>query len=397
MPTKLKGLKIKRVALVDEGANPDAHIRFAKRKEDVENPAAAETDTISEEQAQGLAKRVADFIVKMFRPAQEPEDVEKDAHTFGEAEAVRNYDAIMDKEVWPMMYAMADSVRSILFDTGKSTSEKEALIKTSVSEFSTALTAYAGSWATAQLSDTTVSKSADLVALRDQLTAAIEKANGENEPDESGKPGEDPDNPTPNNEPTDTDEGSSPADPVTKGATDMKFNTEAMTPEELAQYEDLAKRFGSEDDTNNQPAENDGDIYKGLNPAVKAEIESLRKYREEAEQREMLQIAKKYELLGKKPEELAKSLMAMKAAGGTAYNDMIAVLDSSLEAVEKSGTFSEIGKRGTSGSNNDAWSKIETAASEIQKSKPTMTWADAIDQACMQHPDLLEAYEKSRQ
>ena len=33
MPTKLKNLKIKRVALVDEGANPDAHIKFAKSKD----------------------------------------------------------------------------------------------------------------------------------------------------------------------------------------------------------------------------------------------------------------------------------------------------------------------------------------------------------------------------
>ena len=53
----------------------------------------------------------------------------------------------MDKEVWPAVYAMADSIRSILYDTDKSDLDKETLLKTSASEFATALSSYAGSWA----------------------------------------------------------------------------------------------------------------------------------------------------------------------------------------------------------------------------------------------------------
>lgn len=405
MPTKLKGLKIKRVALVDEGANPDAHIRFAKRREE-EQP---ETDAITEEQAQGLAKRITDAIVKFFRPytAEGADPVNKDAHTFNEAEAVRNYDVIMDKEVWPMIYAMADSIRSILFDTDKSDSEKETLLKTSASEFATAISNYAGSWSGAKLANATITKSAsDLSKMRDEIDAIIAKADGdadgqgnpEQQPaDEGGNPAD------ADIKPTDGSEGEKPPeDTVTKGAIDMKFNIDAMTPEERAQYEDLAKRFGSEE--NETPASNpttnpapEGTPTDEVVKGMKTELEELRKFKEAAEDRELLEIAKKYSLLGKKPEELAKSLKTMKAAGGTAYDDMIAVLDSSLKAVEESGTFSEIGKRGGSPDNSgDAWAKIETAATEIQKSKPTISWADAIDQACMQHPDLVEAYEKSR-
>ena len=44
----------------------------------------------------------------------------------------------------------------------------------------------------------------------------------------------------------------------------------------------------------------------------------------------------------------------------------------------------------------DAWGKIEVAAQEIVKSNTGMTYAQAIDKACLDHPDLLEAYEKSR-
>lgn len=76
---------------------------------------------------------------------------------------------------------------------------------------------------------------------------------------------------------------------------------------------------------------------------------------------------------------------------------MIGLLDSNLAAVEKSGVFSEIGKRGSEGSSGDnAWGKIEAAAQEIIKSKPGMRWADAVDAACCAHPELVQEYEKSR-
>lgn len=409
MPTKLKGLKIKRVALVDEGANPDAHIRFAKRKDgDPAEIDGSTGDAFTEEQAQGLAKRIADAIVKFFRPAaaaEETDPVSKDAHTFSEAEAVRNYDVIMDKEVWPMIYAMADSIRSILFDTDKSDADKETLLKTSGSEFAAAIANYAGSWSGAKLANATIAKTADdLAKMRDEIDAVIAKANtGGDEPQED--PAQQPADAdgaaaaNADNNQTDGSEGSEPSgETVTKGVTDMKFNTEAMTPEERAQFEDFAKRYGTEEATDNNPAPGTDpapadDVVKGM----RTELEELRKFKEAAEDAQLLEVAKKYTLLGKKPEELAKSLKAMKAAGGTAYDDMIAVLDSSLKAVEESGTFSEIGKRGGSADNSgDAWAKIETAASEIRKAKPDMTWADAIDQACIQHPELVEQYEKSR-
>ena len=131
------------------------------------------------------------------------------------------------------------------------------------------------------------------------------------------------------------------------------------------------------------------------------EIAELRKFRQDAENRELLTVAKKYELLGKKPEELAPVLKSLKDAGGTAYNDMIGVLDANLEAVQKSGAFSEIGKRGgdhshaTTGA-DDAWSQIEKRAEEIRKSAPTMGYYEAIDQACQQNPELVHEYENDR-
>ena len=84
----------------------------------------------------------------------------------------------------------------------------------------------------------------------------------------------------------------------------------------------------------------------------------------------------------------------LKAAGGNAYDQMIAVLDASVEAFEKSGIFSEVGKKGSG--TTDAWTAIEKHADEIQKSVPNLTRTQAIDKACEQHPELVAEYEKQR-
>ena len=107
-------------------------------------------------------------------------------------------------------------------------------------------------------------------------------------------------------------------------------------------------------------------------------------------------VAKNSTLLGKKPEELAPVLKSLKAAGGSAYDDMISLLDSGLSIVEKSGVFGEIGKRGGMDMGGNAWGKIEAAAQEIIKAKPGMRWHEAVDQACIQHPELVQEYERSR-
>ena len=151
-------------------------------------------------------------------------------------------------------------------------------------------------------------------------------------------------------------------------------------------------------------AVNEGAVSRRLGlpgrPAVAEELKNLRKFREEAEDREIMSVAKKYELLGKKPEELAPVLKSLKAAGGTAYADMIGVLDANLAVVQASPAFTEIGKRGGTGSPvcgaDAAWAQIEKKAEEIRKSVPTLSYAQAIDKACEQNPDLVQQYENNR-
>ncbi len=214
-----------------------------------------------------------------------------------------------------------------------------------------------------------------------------------------------------------------------KGETKMEgINTELMTPAERAFFEEIVKRYSvndsevekseakktddnaseaekcdtkksatpenSDDVQKAAPAQQNDDPYASLHPAVAAELKELKKRAEVAEEKELLEVAKKYEIIGKKAEELAPVLKSLKAAGGSAYDDMIGVLDASVEAVNKSGMFDEIGKSGSFGAADDAWQKIEKKAEEIMEKDASLTHAQAVDKACQMNPTLVHEYER---
>lgn len=148
------------------------------------------------------------------------------------------------------------------------------------------------------------------------------------------------------------------------------------------------------DTTPTTQTEDTDSIYKGLHPAVRAELEGLKKFREDAEERELTEVAKKYTIIGKKEEELLPLFKSLRAAGGTAYNDMIAVLDQAVAAVEKSGAFSEIGKSGHGSMDGSAWAEADAKATELMKSKDGLSKAQALDEVFLANPELAEKCEK---
>lgn len=163
------------------------------------------------------------------------------------------------------------------------------------------------------------------------------------------------------------------------------------------------KKKGTRETEKNNGGKDDGksgsgSVCKEMHPAVKAELEELRKLRSEIEDKELLNVAKRYEIIGRKPEELVKTFKSLKAAGGEAYEEMIAVLDSAVETVNGAGVFGEIGKRGGTDIADDAekaWAKIEKFGEEIRKLKPELTPAQAMDEAARQHPELVHEYEEN--
>lgn len=157
-----------------------------------------------------------------------------------------------------------------------------------------------------------------------------------------------------------------------------------VTKSAQAQAEEEAAQHGAGPDN----------VYKGLHPAVAAELAELKKWRESAEEKELAEIAKKYEIIGKKSEELVPVFKSLKAAGGTAYNDMIAMLDQTVDAVEKSGVFSEVGKSGHGGGESSAEAEISTIAKKYVEEDPTLNYNQAVTKAWENNPQLLEEYDE---
>ena len=413
MPAKLKDLKVTKVDFVDAGANPGANILIYKNKEGA--PAAEGAGKAPDTQGakpENAFKRVLTAVAKALGIDDEKEIDEtlgilakgRGAESFNEKmqEAARRR---ITSEIWDICYALEESLCSVIQDDEIPWESKAEVMKESLEQFNTTASDMIPVWASGKVAEKVVKADKQMTperiahakATRTTLDELIAKAE-QNDP-----PAKDPDDPqkpiTKNKE--------------TKGEPqDMKIDKSKLTPEELAALEAIEKKAGIQEDTTppaatgtdpvakgaaTEPAANNNepeDIYKGLHPAIKAELESLRKTAEKLEDRELTEIAKKYEIIGKKPEDLVPLFKSLKAAGGNAYDQMIAVLDASVEAFEKSGIFSEVGKKGSG--TTDAWTAIEKHADEIQKSMPNLTRTQAIDKACEQHPELVAEYEKQR-
>lgn len=346
MPNKLKNLNITKVDLVPEGANPDAFVTMYKSKTPIRKSGEAES-----------------FADKL-------KDIKLD-------DVVR--------QIWQYTESLSSSLISILRDDNIIQSDKKSAMDKSLEEFYGAATLSTEKWSGGSVSDYVATGSeepqtATIVKALKAETLGILKSNNEG------------------------------AD------NDMKIDDidkDKLTDEEKKQLEAIVNKAGitkPEDDDNgkddnkgdkdvkkikDEPINHDPeDIYKGLHPAVAAELKSLRKARDESEERELTAIAKKYEVIGKKSEELVPTLKSLKAAGGTAYQDMIGVLDMAVEAVEKSGAFTEIGKSGHSDvSGSTAIAKARAIADEIKKSNPTMSDTEAMAKTWETHPELMEDYD----
>ena len=339
MPNKLKNLNITKVDLVPEGANPDAFVTMYKSKTPIRKSGEAES-----------------FADKL-------KDIKLD-------DVVR--------QIWQYTESLSSSLISILRDDNIIQSDKKSAMDKSLEEFYGAATLSTEKWSGGSVSDYVATGSeepqtATIVKALKAETLGILKSNNEG------------------------------AD------NDMKIediDKDKLTDEEKKQLEAIVNKAGitkPEDDDNgkddnkgdkdvkkikDEPINHDPeDIYKGLHPAVAAELKSLRKARDESEERELTAIAKKYEVIGKKSEELVPTLK-------TAYQDMIGVLDMAVEAVEKSGAFTEIGKSGHSDvSGSTAIAKARAIADEIKKSNPTMSDTEAMAKTWETHPELMEDYD----
>lgn len=186
-----------------------------------------------------------------------------------------------------------------------------------------------------------------------------------------------------------------------------------LNPEEQAALDALiAKANGTEIEKEDEPAAGKVDPAKAqkeeeenadIPPAVKkaldnamAEVENLRK---SAEMRELEEMAKKYECLGKKASEEALVLYDMRKAGDAIFKSYIAALDTQVDIVEQSGLFAEIGKSGnfnyTAVAKSEPETKVESIAKSYMEKDPSMSYTDAVAKAWSDNPQLMAEYEEN--
>ena len=392
MATKLKHLKIKKVDFVDDGANPEAFIRLYKSKD-----GAAPTPEENIVENPKFWNRFMAAVAKAFKleneqaeDGPETEDVAKGgAESFGDKFSEVKNRKICD-EVWDICYALQSSICSILNDEELDSTQAGDAMRESLNEFTEVVSAAIGQWSGGKAAsiakketEVTASELELMKSNRDRLEDIIAKAT------------------------VVTDKGpeqTTITEP--KGETEMSnIDKSKLTEAERAFLESIEKRYG----TPEAPAQvqtpavapeagvtpTPDDIYKGLSPAVKAELEALRKFRSDAEDNAIREVAKRYAVIGKTEEELFPVLKSMKEAGGTAYADTSAMLDKAVDTIEKSAAFTEIGKSGSHGATTEgaAWAKAESQAAEIMKSK-NVTKAQALDEVFQNDPALAAECEK---
>lgn len=424
MATKLKNLKIKKVDFVDEGANPDAHIKLFKMKDSKEQP----IDEDSQKDNGSILKKLFCFIGKAAGMAQEEinsavDEIQKgDSISFKEKLNETKNRKIAD-EIWDICYALQSSLCSILCDEEMDSSNAATAMQESLEEFTEVVKAAISQWASGKEASVVIKNEelsqTDLEIMKsatERLNEVIEKAAVQKDKQKQFDSNQ--------NQEGDRKE--------------MKIDKSKLTDAEKAFLESIEKRYGTEEQvqsqddnstisaaqaegtktesvitksvtqteksiqakeqptlSSNQQVNEPDNIYKGLHPAVAAELEELKKFKQAAEDRELSDIAKKYAIIGKKEEELVPLFKSLKATGGTAYKDMIAVLDQAVETVEKSGAFSEIGKSGhNSDVGGEAWAEAEAKAVELRKSKTGLSMTQALDEVFISNPELAKRCEE---
>ena len=344
--TKLKKMKLNSVDLVRRGANQEAHIALAKSDYPIEDDFVDTSKSFPDK-----VKDAFNTLAKAFNMKAVDEDVSMD---------IQKADDTLNLYV----DALSESFNSIMKDDGVDLDEKVEMIGKSLSEFNETLDDYLSSF-------DTVDKSYGHLQ---NYTVTQKSSKGEDSMNE------------------------------------VNIDKSLLTNEEAAMLDTLLAKAAPKDEDNVpkkkagtvDPAGNKEIEEENLPPEIKKALDMVRTETAELKKahamNELAEVAKKYTVLGKKEEELTKSLYDMKNAGEEVYKTFVGVLDSQLELVNKSGVFTEIGKSGNHGYSGVAKSepenKIETLANEIMKSDANISYEMAIAKAWEQNPELMAAYDE---
>lgn len=360
-PTKLRKMNLNSVDFVRRGANPDAHIMIKKSYD-------GEDDDVEK---QPMFKTLVEAIRKAFS-GEDPEEPDVD----------------IQKSADDMQYftdCLAESYDSIMGDTTLTKSEKLDMIAKSTNEFTDTMEDYLSSVSSH------VGKST-----HDAIDYPLSKNNSKGGFETMGINLENVDKSL-----LTSDEAEQLDVLLAKACKTQKTDDDLPGEEDVQASEKKPPFFGKKPTEGEKPEEGEGKDDSEVEKALKEELKAVQELRKSMEMKEYMDIAKKYESIGKKPEELAKTLYDMKQAGEEVYKSYVDALDEQASIVEKSGLFIEIGKSGSNGPSyvsvgkSEAEGKIEAIAAEIRKSDANISYHESIAKAWEQNPDLIAAYDNA--
>ena len=373
MPTKLTDLKITKVDFVDAGANQRAHIALFKH-------APKGGEEVGESKIKSLIRAIAKRFGLEEDEVADVAKSEGSAKTFEAANSELKQQRVCE-EIWNVTDALRCSLMSIVRDD--TVTDKTALLKQSLSEFNVAALGFANQWGGGNVAD--VQKHMNPIAMTAEDIEIMKSRAAALGVDETPSVEE--------------------AESVEKAEEDaeMKIDKSKMTAAERVFFEEIEKRYSAPEGADTPPApavqtvdvpvqKSAAEVLKDVMPEFAAMLENVQKRMEKQEYDEIMQIAKRYELLGKKPEELAPVLKNTKAANEDAYNQIITALDAALDIAKRSGMFDEIGVSSNGGA-TDAEARIEKRVSEIRKAHPEMSVYMARDMAFQENPELIAEFE----
>jgi len=371
MSTLLKDLKITSTDLVDAGANPDAKI--------------------------SLFKRGATALANIFKTSA-PVEVAKEAETFRERLEDENRGDICD-QIWDFGYAFKGSLCSIIWDEDLTEDTRRDMMFQSLDEFAETLRGAIPAWAALKryaLGGESVEKCAVQKAALENLVAKFAPAVAA--PVAIAPPQQ-----------TFMEKFHSNKNNHEKeDFNTMNIDKSRLTPEELIALEAIEKKYGTTAGDASEATPPMGEVAKSaealpateMHPEVKKALEEnkalaaqMEEMKKSLEIKDLSILAKKYEIIGKKAEELAPKLYELKKSGGTAYTDFVELLDEQVNLVEKSNLMGEIGTARSNLGGSGGGSELDAKVADIRKGNPTMSNAAAIAKAYEENPELAAQYE----
>lgn len=343
MANRLKKMKYSSVDMVKRGANPEAHFKLAKSiDDDMEG---------GETMSKGLFDKLVEAVSK----------------SLGREVVVEKTMSNPSDEAFESSCAIYESFASIMDDVSIAKEDKIELMQKSLEEFTEDIQSRMESWADGC---GTIEKSVEnnriemMKLVRDRIDSVIKA----DEQDDDFSDDDD------DKEEEDKDLEKDCKKKVEKGEDeDMMFDVNKMTPEDLETFNILKAKYSEEDNKGNE-----------MHPEVKKALEEVEEMKKSLEMKEMKEIAKKYEVIGKSVDETAEKLYNLKKSSEEAYNSVIATYDEMLNIQNSTGIFKEYGSnRGGAGATD-----LMGIVQELRKSYPQASEAELVVKAYEQNPDL---------